>query len=256
MDYAERAAQHILETLIPGVRMAYRPDQSMGGHDFDLTYSDGTTVPVEVTASMDPEQVQTYAAIRKQGESVPRQKCRMDWLVHPLPGANIKRIRAEIDAYLADVEADGLSYVHTHAHEYMCQSVDRLRQDLGVESAGVVKWKQPGIRIGYPGTGGAVGAECAVEAVNLEAHKDDNRRKLAATGAPARHLFVYVDALNFLPWVGVRDFDPAGLAPSLPEEITDVWAAAGAGRPTQYHVWRGDSTGWRHAETVVMDDEG
>ena len=128
MDFAERAAKHILETLIPGARMVYRTDQSTGGHDFDLTYGDGTTVPVEVTASMDPLQVQTYAAIRKQGGLVPRQRCQLDWLVHPLPGANIKRIRAEIDAYLSDVETDGLSYFHTHAHAYMYQSVDRLLQ--------------------------------------------------------------------------------------------------------------------------------
>ncbi len=149
MDHAERVAKHIVEALIPGATMVYHTAQSTGGHDFDLTYADGTTVPVEVTASMDPVQVQTYAAIKKQGGLVPRQKCRLDWLVHPLPGANIKRIRAEIDKYLADVETDGISYFHTHAHAYMYQSVDRLRQDLGVESAGVVKWKHPGIQIGY-----------------------------------------------------------------------------------------------------------
>lgn len=254
MDHAERAAKHIVETIIPGARMDFR-DPGTGGHDFDLTFAHGMTVPVEVTASMDPVQVQTYAAIRKQGALVPRRKCRNDWLVHPLPGANIKRIRERIDDYLADVELDGLSYVHTHAHAYMYASVDRLRQDLNVESAGVAKSRQSGIQISYPGSGGAVGAECAVEAIDLEARKDDNRRKLGATRASARHLFVYVDALNFLPWVGVRDFDPAGLAPSLPEEITDVWAAAGAGRPTQYSVWRGDSKRWRAAGTVVMDEE-
>src|SRR5437764_7531052 len=197
MDHAERAAKRIVEALIPGARMDFR-DPGTGGHDFDLTYPDGTTVPVEVTASMDSVKVHTYAAIRKQGALVPRQKCQQDWLVHPLPGANIKRIRARIDEYLADVETDGLSFVHTHAHAYMYPSVDRPRQDLDVESAGVVKCKRPGLRIGYPGSGGAVGAECGVEAVNLEARKDDNRRKLAATRAPARHLFVYVDALNFL----------------------------------------------------------
>lgn len=253
MDYAERVAKHILETLLPGASMVFR-DPGTGGHDFDLTYADGTTVPVEVTASMDRVQVETYAAIRERGGFVTRQKCRMDWLVHPLPGANIKRIRRKIDEYLADVETDGLSYAHTHAHAHMYPSVGRL-QDLGVESAGVAKWKRPGIHIGYPGSGGAVGAECAVEAIDLEARKDDNRRKLAATEAPTRHLFVYVDALNFLPWRGVRDFDPAGLAPSLPEEITDVWAAAGAGRPTQYSVWRGDAKGWRVVGTVVMHEE-
>src|SRR6266581_2856770 len=135
MDHAERVAKHIVEALIPGATMVYHTAQSTGGHDFDLTYPDGTTVPVEVTASMDPVQVQTYAEIRKQG-SVPRRKCRMDWLVNPLPGANIKRIRAKIDEYLADVETDGLSYFHTHAHAQMYHSVDRLLRDLRVESAG------------------------------------------------------------------------------------------------------------------------
>lgn len=125
---------------------------------------------------------------------------------------------------------------------------------MRIESGAVIQ--REGIQIGYPGSGGAIGPETATEAVSLEAMKSDNRHKLGRTGAQERHLFVYVDAINFLPWAALREFDPSVLKPpSLPDEITDLRAAAGAGKPTGYTVWRGNRAGWRGAGTVVFDEE-
>jgi hypothetical protein len=253
MNYAERIAKAIIEKLTGG-KMVFRNDQSRGGHDFDLEYPAGVLVPVEVTSSVDAQKAETYAAIRKGGASVPRQKCQKHWLVHPLPDANIRRIRNEVDQYLAAIEADGLTSFHTYEHAYQYPSVAAILRNLRVESGGVVQ--RGGIQIGYPGSGGAIGAQTATEAVSLEAMKPDNRQKLGRTGAQERHLFVYVDAINFLPWAALREFDPSVVKPpSLPDEITDLWAAAGAGKPTAYTVWRGSSAGWRVAGVVVLDEE-
>lgn len=40
--YAEKLAQRLLESLIPGARMEYRVLQNCGEYDFDLRYADGT----------------------------------------------------------------------------------------------------------------------------------------------------------------------------------------------------------------------
>jgi hypothetical protein len=253
MNFAERVAKAIIEELTGGT-MVFRNNQSRGGHDFDFEYPDGVLVPVEVTSSVDAQKAEAYAAIRKRGASVPRHKCQKNWLIHPLPAANIRRIRVEVDQYLAAIEADGLTSFHTYAHAYEYPSVAAILRDLLVESGAVVK--REGIQVGYPGSGGAIGAETAAEAISLEAMKPDNRLKLGQTGAQERHLFVYVDAINFLPWAALREFDPLVLKPpSLPDEITDLWAAAGAGKPTAYTVWRGNRAGWRVAGIVVLDEE-
>jgi hypothetical protein len=253
MNYTERVAKVIVEEITGG-KMVFRTDQNRGSHDFDLEYPDGTLVPVEVTSSIDSAKVEAYAAIRKGGASVPRRHSRRNWIVHPMPDANIRRIRDEVDHYLAAIEADGLTWFHTYEHAYQYASVAAILRDLRVESGAVVS--REGIQIGYPGSGGAIGAEAAAEAVNIEAMKRDNRQKLGRTVARERHLFVYIDALNFLPWAGLREFDPSVMKPpSLPDEITDLWAAAGAGRPMTYTVWRGNAAGWRIAGLVVPDEE-
>jgi hypothetical protein len=252
MNYAERAAKAIVEELTGGM-MVFRNEQSRGWHDFDLEYPHGEQVPVEVTSSVDVEKVEAYAAIRKRGSCVQRHKCRDNWLVHPLPDANIRRIRNEVDRYLAAIEVDHLTSFHTYAHAYEYPSVAAILRDLRVESGAVVRTE--GIQIGYPGSGGAIGAETAAQAITLEAMKQDNRQKLGRTGARERHLFVYIDATNFLPWAGLREFDPSVLKPpSLPDEITDLWAAAGAGWPAAYTVWRARAAGWQTAGVVVLDD--
>ena len=75
------------------------------------------------------------------------------------------------------------------------------------------------------------------QVVRDEADKDDNKRKLAASGAAERHLFVWVDVDYYLPW---QDLDKELLplsVPALPNEVTTVWVAASAagGRCV---VWR------------------
>lgn len=72
----------------------------------------------------------------------------------------------------------------------------------------------------------------------------------------ARHLFVYVDALTVLPWVGVRDFDPAGLTPSLPAETTDVWTTTGEKKmfavcwPFSTRIWSAIASVVEHKTTA------
>ena len=82
--------------------MRYQREQSSGEYDFDLVYSDGRVAAVEVTASVDEALERTTARIRDKrrgGPFVPTMKCQNDWLVHPLPDADIRIIRRDVDEY-------------------------------------------------------------------------------------------------------------------------------------------------------------
>ena len=96
MNHAETLAQRIVETIIEGSRMVYRPDQSRSIHDFDLHYADGRVCAVEVTASVDEAGERTNAAIldsKKGGSAIKTKLCKKDWRVCPGPDASINRIR-------------------------------------------------------------------------------------------------------------------------------------------------------------------
>jgi len=117
----------------------------------------------------------------------------------------------------------------------------------------MVTLKNPGIPITYPSDGGTIGPPCLVEAINQEAAKTDNRKKLGKSAASERHLFVYVDALNFRPWASLLELDNTAEPPTLPDEISDVWAVANY-RPGDYRVWRGDRKGWRDLGPIAIDE--
>ena len=257
MDHAEKVAEAILQSVIPGGKMHYHADQSTGKHDFNLEYPDGMTSAVEVTISTDPNQEATVAEImdkRKGGAAIKAILCQKDWYIHPVPNARIKRIRELADKYLYDIEADGLENFFGATDSNYYPSVDRISQDLGIDHGRVVRWKTPGyIRMATPGAGGFVMPENFQKAIETEAFKKDNRRKLIAAGTSERHLFVYVSSLNFLPWVTLIEGDMPTEPPQLPEEVTDVWAVTGAGKKGTYVVWKADKkTAWQSFGVVSI----
>ena len=251
MDHSELVAKRVMERVVPGAAMVYRSDQSAGQHDFDLELPDGTREPVEVTASVDERRERTVAAIlneRKGGPFVPIKRCQYDWLVHALASANINRIRAQVDDYLAEVEAAGITRFFSPTDADENPPVQRIYADLGVDAGGVAKWNPPGrIAITTPGGGGVVGTQHLHTALETEAAKDDNRRKLRAASGSTRHLFVYIHPGNFLPWVALIDLEPPPTGPALPDEVDVIWAATETRSPTTYAVWRATRrAGWTY----------
>jgi hypothetical protein len=248
MDLAEQAAKVVIEAAFPGARLQFRDDQSHGEHDFDLMYASGERGVVEATASVNRERTETEAALRKKGHFVARSASKKDWLIFLGLKPNINRVRAEVDRYLAAIEAAGLDRFHSATHADEWPSVHRIQTDLGVEAGGHVSWKNPAIGINSGAHGGVVSAQHGAEAAEREARKRDNRRKLAASGAAHRHLFVLLDMGNTRAWIAVRDLDPPDSPPPLPSEVTDIWAAASTGRGTGYVVWHGSEIGWERLE--------
>ena len=133
-------------------------------------------------------------------------------------------IRERVDAELAALESQGISeFGPTDGWHNPVASV--LYHDLGVFSGEVMPWKEPGfIRMArVPSAGGFSGPSLLLDAVEREWVKDDNRKKLAAARASERHILVYVDSDNFLPWRSFWHFEPPSILPKLPPEITDAW---------------------------------
>jgi hypothetical protein len=252
MDAAERAAKSVIEAVIRGGRMEFHSDQSHSIVDFDLEYADGTVAAVEATASVNQQRLVTEARVRKGGHFVGRSQCRKDWFVFPSVGADIRRIRENVDQYLAAIEADGLSQFHNQADADLYASVQRIVEDLNIEGGGVVHWKTPGIGLGGLGWSGTVSAHHVQAAVEHEANKEDNKKKLLASGRAERHLFVHIDPTNSQSWIAVRDLAPPDSPPRLPMQITEVWVAACAGSVNGWIVWRGNSAGWQNVGLVTV----
>jgi hypothetical protein len=207
MDFAESAAKSILEILVTGAKMHYRESQSAGEHDFDLVYPTGVLVPVEVTMSTDEIAEAMEAAImrsRKGGPFVQRTQCQHDWWVHPLRNANINKIRTRVDSYLAAIEAEGRGDFNAFMDATESPAIRAILQDLMIEGGNVTKWKSPRIGIATPGGGGLVDPIFVNNAVETEAFKRDNRRKLGSAEGSEKYLFVYVTPSRHVVWVAVR----------------------------------------------------
>jgi hypothetical protein len=261
MNRTERIAKVVIEHMIPGSSMRDRTEEPGGVHDFDLRYPDGTIAAVEVTASTNQEINDTVAAIeskRRGGRFLNARMCRNGWIVHPLADASINRLRTDLDAYLARIEAAGLTEFFSWTDASDCEAVSVILRDLRIEAGSVFAWKgDRQIGIADPGQGGEIAPQHVQRAVEVEAKKRDNQKKLSRSGAIETHLFVYVDSRNYLPWVSLISGPPPVEPPQLPPEIARVWAVARTRTPDEYIVWRADRcSGWMAEAPTVIPGAG
>jgi len=249
MDRSEQVAKYVIETIHKGTRAEFRCQQSTGEYDFDLIYADGTKAAVEVTRSTDQDSLQTLTELGKQGCCVDAVACRHSWLVNALPEAWIKLVRANVDRYLSAIEAEGVSQFL--ADEFGCgsPSVSNIFQCLRIIEGSTLTLPSPA-RIWVTGPtlsvkGSIVKADDLQRAVEDEANKPDNRRKLGISSCRERHLFVYVDSLNTEPWQALITGSIPKRGPTLPAEVTHVWAATDEA-PNGIVVWTAEpSKGWQ-----------
>lgn len=260
MNQSEQLGKALMEAILPEAEMRDRTDQGVGAHDFDLYRAGHLVAAVEVTASKDRAIEETLAAINdesKGGQSVPAQRCKLDWWVHPLQLVRSDRLRRNIDDYLSEVEAEGVRDFFSWVDAGTSPAVARIFYDLQVEGARVVRQNPPGqIRIALPRGGGYVNAIDVQRSVEAEAAKTDNRKKLRASGLEERHLFVYVEPTYYLPWKALVRERPPESAPALPDEITRVWAAAASYSPGGFVVWSAErGQRWEDPRLVTLSED-
>ena len=242
MDTAESIAKYTIERFVENARMKFREQQHAGEYDFDLYIQERPTAVVEATASMDKGLRETIAAIEdsdKGGQLIPASLCRNGWIVYPKADAKIKRIRRDVDAYLAKIEDEGLQsfFFDTDAHEY--SSVYQIFEHLRIEGGTCGSREESRqICVTRPGSGGKVSASKVQDAVLHEAYKFDNIRKLEIFERLQRNLFVYLDFEYFLAHVSLIDCNPPTELVILPDKITHVWVATFTKNPGELIAWK------------------
>jgi hypothetical protein len=247
----------LFESTHAGAEMRHNASQARGEWDFDLVFPNGEHEPVEVTISTVLERQRIYAAIlNDHGLFVDRRICENDWHVTPYQNANIRRIRRDIDRYLAEVERAGTAnFFDGRASNN--EPVQRICTELRIEAGTQCTWRPPGrIALGLPGQGGTLSADNVIEDVEAEANKADNRAKLGRSLAPNRHLAVILGDLNGLGRASMlRGFVPDRPA-TLPAEITVAWVITRLnGATTEYLVWRNRSGAeWEDIGIVNVTD--
>jgi hypothetical protein len=257
MNHSEIVAKIVVESVIAGAQMVFRPDQSQSVPDFDLHYPNGRIVAAEVTACVDQQGEETFAAIKnpkKGGMRIKATLCKKDWRIHPARDARINAIRKKADGYLAAVEAEGVERFFSSRDSARSPSVEHIYKDLRVLAGSVIEWQQPGyISIALPVVGGAVGASLVLDAVKIDAFKNDNRTKLGNAGTEERHLLVYMDHSNYLARSAFQDFEPPSVLPELPAEITHVWMFSENLENDAYVIWRASTVSpWQRIADLAM----
>ena len=136
MRPSELVAKAVIEAVLEGTTMQFRPDQGDGSHDFDLRRGMVAFGAVEVTSAADQPRKSLIASMadgRKGGYNVPAAKCRSSWLVELMPDASVNGVRRDIDEYLAGVESAGLtSFTESDVSRRLRSRTHRPRASSGL----------------------------------------------------------------------------------------------------------------------------
>jgi hypothetical protein len=115
---------------------------------------------------------------------------------------------------------------------------------LGVEGGDVVDFIPPGtIKLGLPSDGGWLGTSIVNDAVLDAAQRVDKIRKLAATDADERHIFVFMEASAGAPYLALFLGQDLPAAPCVPQPITHVWVGAYLSTLHDAMVWQSTDNG-------------
>lgn len=254
-DWAEDAAKLIVENVLSGVEMVRIENQSNGEPDYDMLKGGERFGVLEVTMAADERLLESHEAIlhprdaHSRGGMFVQGRCvTHGWLLYFRAGADIRRIRKEADERLADIEREGLDRFFCAADDARkSTAVWNIWKSLGVYGGLRRDWREPRlIGLSLPSQGViSKGAQHVQEAVEQEAKKEDNRRKLNRDGPLERHLFVVVHSNNDAPWYSMNDCPPPLHGPDLPIEITTAWVAAPTRDQGRWIVWSADGRhGW------------
>jgi hypothetical protein len=236
---AVRTALRVLETAMPGA--VIEPVDPGGGptplRDFDILMEGRDPIALEVTTSTRADLLQTRARFAEQlATPIEAPQLRWSWHLYAEVRADVRRIRREIVPALAELESEWSSSAPPDLSFFgptsaaRSTAVRRLWQSLGIIWGRAHTLAGPAsVFISPPSdprewTDAHPGA-FVVEAVEAEAEKADNVRKLGESGRSERHLFVYVDPRSYPAWQDLDRGTVPPVPPRLPDVITTAWVA-------------------------------
>lgn len=190
--------------------------------------------------------------MRKRGTILPSEGLKSTWTItldDRIASFPYRDLVEQLPTALAIVEQSGLEYFFTDLLEgpSFPNDIRALPVAYGF-SFPPMEDDGPVIVIGYPSEAYRVGPAVLQEFLEERlASKDlaDVRSKLAASGAPDRHLFVWLTHYNLGAFAPLFDAArPPDQCPRLPPEITTLWVAS---RPLESRLtlWRATrEKGW------------
>jgi len=234
-------------------------------HDLNIKYANRPSGAVEVTAAADPAFVETWK-LATGGDRWIESNIAGGWMAVIAPGSSVLRLREYLPVLLAEFEASGVRDLRPE------RWWEPDIRDEALRSLGVLHLFQSGTN--YPGsiylnvdpgqyrTSGRVPADGRplidwIDGWLSRPDQGHNLRKLAASGADERHLFLILPEFGEAPFqvtdLLMRDESPLpDEAPALPPEVTHVWAVStwvtGAGMR-----WSADA-GWSRFDKAPDDD--
>lgn len=258
-------AQSVI-ALVLGLDVVQNDDNSeQGMYDLRVGYAENPVIAIEVTSAVDDIFTATWNSGPAQGPK--RWQLVGDWTVQLERRADLKQIDAELPAVLATLESSSLEGglpVDHMLRRYNRPVWDVLRR-LGI---GYVScYRTPGsgsVNFTMTGRGGTIDSKGeSIPAWVGDWLRNEKRadvlRKLAATTAPERHVFIPVSLRGagwpvesyLITWLGRRELprDP----PDLPKPVTAVWLVSTS---AEHGVrWDGQRWLWFTARGTGIDDE-
>lgn len=206
-------------------------------YDLTIRYPDRPPGAVEVTSVTDGASVALWKRINPPLERWCEPRLGGGWSVGVTPTANGKRIKKQLPDILARLEAAGIREARPRQHHDPLRlwelGIRHLHQAPGTEFPGSI---YPTLALPHEQTGGVVPHHTNALADWLagwisDPTRADNLRKLSASGADERHLFVIFRGFSGAPFqvadALMRDeSQPPDVGPDLPPEITHLWAVS------------------------------
>ncbi len=224
-----------------GVKVAVHDDGSADSmHDLNIAYTDRAAGAVEVTTAADPDCI-ALGRFVFGGERWIEAGLAGGWGVSLKPTAKWKTIRAKLPDVLAAMEARGIREARPDIW-WEPAPYDEVLRGLGIthlfqsESTSFPGSIYLTIDQGIERTAGVVPTDGApllrwLSKWIARPDKADNLRKLAASGADERHLFLILPGFADAPFevtdLLMRDGAPLpDDAPELPPAVTHIWTVS------------------------------
>jgi hypothetical protein len=238
-NFSERVAQFVFETVLVGVRAHEVTDQSHGELDFKLV-SEQFIGETEVTTATIQSHIETLQMLSKFASGLDAVECKRSWLV-VLNGKLRQHQLEKIDRYLSAIEAVGVSEFGNDDTDPFTP-IGKIYHELNLLEGEVIDVPPPAkiwvVGPSQSNVGSMVDGHDLRVAVEIEANKEDNKRKLARRPEQKEiHFFVYVEPLSIGAWQALICHRLPTQLPRLPAGVTHLWAVALDDCASEFIVW-------------------
>ncbi len=228
--------------------------QSHGEHDLDVRIG-ALRVAVEVTAHTSRTTEQFNAALYDPGALAAAPGCMGTWNLTLSGLARVNRVRERAPSYLARLEQAGITQFWV-SESISHPDVARIWDDLRVESGVLLSDSPREQMILNPAAGiESIHNDSVVDAVEVEAAKLDNIRKLRDARADEAHLFVFISEFMTSPRRAMALHGVPLRLSALPDGVDRAWVAARAFGKSDHVVWSvSPLTGWESFGTIPLPE--